>query len=401
MRVLMVHNAYRHYGGEDAVVANEKALLEGGGHEVELLLASNDSIGGAAGAAWAALSTVYSRRGRSLVADAIGRFRPDVVHVHNHFPLISPSLFDATAEAGVPSVWTLHNFRMTCANGLLFRDGHPCEDCLGRPPISGVLHRCYRGSLTGSAVVGASISWHRARGTWARKVGRFIALNDFACRKFIEAGIPAERLVVKPNFVPDPGAPWTGERSGFVYVGRLSAEKGVATLVEAWRQVDAPLTIFGDGPELEALRGIAPANIVFAGHQDRATIQVAVARAAALILPSIWYENFPMVLVEAFAAGTPVIASARGALPSLIEDGTTGLLFRPGNVEALSEKVNGLIQRPDMLRRMGQVARACYSEKLTPEGNLRQLEAIYADASSELSQQSMQATPTHFAGAHP
>ena len=380
MRVLLLHNAYQQYGGEDAVVKNEQALLKSGGHEVELLLVSNDTIRNGATAARAALGVIYSPTGKKLVAEAIERFAPDVVHVHNHFPLLSPSIFDATSAAGVPSVWTLHNFRVTCANGLLFRDGRPCEDCVGRSSVSGLIHRCYRNSLPASAILSASISWHMNRGTWANKVSRFIALNEFARAKFVAAGLPSDRLVVKPNFAPDPGPSRPYPRSGFIYVGRLSKEKGVRTLVEAWRSVDATLTIFGEGPELRALREAAPRNVIFAGHQDRFTVKAALTRAAALIIPSIWYENFPMTLVDAFAAGTPVIASRRGALESLVDHGVTGLLFEAASAEALAETVRETMLRSQELDAMGQAARRYYLQNLAPDCNLRQLENIYRDA---------------------
>jgi glycosyltransferase involved in cell wall biosynthesis len=214
-------------------------------------------------------------------------------------------------------------------------------------------------------------------------VSRFIALNEFARTKLIQAGLPSDRLVVKPNFVPDPGEPWQGKRSGFVYVGRLSVEKGIRTLVEAWHGVDAPLTIFGDGPELPELQAKAPANVVFAGHQSRDEIQTAVARAAALVLPSICYENFPMVLVEAFAAGTPVLASRRGALQSLVAEGVTGLLFQPGDSRSLAMTVRHALGRSDELVRMGREARAYYLRNLGPDSNLRRLETIYRQAQAD------------------
>lgn len=384
MRILIVHNAYRHYGGEDAVAANEKALLESAGHDVELLLVSNDSIAGGAGAARAAAGTIYSRAGRNLVTEAIRRFSPDVLHVHNHFPLISPSLFDATSAARVPSVWTLHNYRVTCANGLLFRDGRPCDDCVGRSPVSGIIHRCYRGSLPGSAVVAASIAWHHARRTWHRKVGCFIALSNFSRAKFIEAGIPRERLTVKPNFVPDPGELKAGKRTGAVFVGRLSPEKGARLLIRAWRDIHVPLTIVGDGPDLATLRSEAP-HVRFTGKRDRAAVAEAIAGAALLIAPSLCYENFPMALAEAFALGTPVLAPNHGACRSIVRDGETGLLFAAGDEVALGAAVRDGFSAPARLEEMGRAARTYYESHLTPARSLALLESIYAAARAERS----------------
>ncbi len=385
MRILMVHNAYQQAGGEDAVVANEKALLEGAGHEVALLLLTNDAISGAAASARAAIGAVYSRRGRQLVADAIARVAPDIVHVHNHFPLISPSMFDATRAAHVPCVWTLHNFRVACANGLLFRDGKPCELCLSRQPLPAVARRCYRNSALGSAAVAALIGYHRQAGTWRGKVARFIALSDFARGKFEAAGLPVDRLVVKPNFVADPvvtGAP-PQRRGGFVYVGRLSAEKGVDTLLTAWREVNARLTIFGDGPDSAALRANAPANVSFAGHRSREDVHAALAGASALIVPSLCYENSPLALIEAMALGTPPILSRIGSLPEMAEDGVSGFHFAAGDPADLGQIVRRAIADPDRLARAGQAARRVYEARHSPASSLTRLIAIYGDVLGE------------------
>lgn len=380
LRVLVVHNRYREAGGEDAVFANEVALLRSGGVEVETLESSNAAIGGFAGKAAAALAASYSRSGKRAAARAIARLRPDVVHVHNAFPWPGPALFDACAEAGVPAVWTLHNFRLACANGLLFRDGRPCEDCLGRAPWPAVAHRCYRGSLAGSAAVAASIAWHRARGTWRSKVARFVVLSEFARALTERAGVPAERIAVKPNFVADPGLP-EHPRSGALYVGRLSREKGVATLVEAWRQLpQVPLTVIGDGPERAALEAAAPKQVRFLGARPKVDVLAVMAEAQALVLPSEWYENFPMVLVEAMALGTPVIAARIGALAALVEPGANGLHFTPGDPADLARVADETFADPARLAKLGAGARAAWRARLSPESNLEQLLEIYREA---------------------
>ncbi|MES2987759.1 MAG: glycosyltransferase, partial [Pseudomonadota bacterium] len=311
-KVLVIHNRYQQAGGEDAVFANEVALLRSSGSETETLTADNDDIQGALAKAAAALRVIHNPAGRAAVAEAIARFRPDVVHVHNFFPKLSPAVFDACADSGVPVVWTLHNFRLACANGLLFRDGRPCEDCVGRAPISAVLHRCYRGSLAGSAAVAGMIGFHNMRGTWQRKVTRFIVLSDFARALVTRAGVPAERISVKPNFIFDPLSgidPGPPQRGGAVFVGRLSAEKGATVMIEAWRKLpNIPLTLLGDGPERAALEAAAPANVRFLGFQQRAEVMAAVQSAQAIVVPSTCYENFPLAVVEAMALGTPVIA---------------------------------------------------------------------------------------------
>jgi glycosyltransferase involved in cell wall biosynthesis len=310
--------------------------------------------------------------------------------VHNFFPLLSPAIFDACAAAQVPAVWTLHNFRITCANGLLFRDGHPCEQCVGGSAAWGAFHRCYRGSTIGSATVAGMIGYHRAADTWRRKVTRFIALSEFSRDRFVAAGLPPERIVVKPNFVADPMAAAVrvdGPREGAVYVGRLSVEKGVRSLIEAWRRVDVPRTIIGEGPEKEALQRIAPANVQFAGWRGRADVTAAMAGAAAVIVPSIWYENCPMTVVEAMAIGTPVIASRSGALAELIIDGTTGSTFDPGDPTDLARVVQRAFADPRQLRTMGEAARHRYEAAFTPRANLARLIGIYEAAIADHKQE--------------
>jgi len=381
VRVLIVHNRYQQAGGEDSVCAAEIALLRDGGHDVHTLFFDNDDILGGMAAARAALFTPYNPASRSRLERTLDTVKPDVVHVHNWFPVASPSIFSACAATRTPVVWTLHNFRVTCVNGLLFRDGHVCEDCLGKVPLAGIRHRCYRGSAAGSAVVALTDGVHKWAGTWSRKVNRLIALNEFARGKFVQAGLPPERLVVKPNFVADP-RPFDAvrPRSGAVFVGRLSAEKGVRMLVEAWADVPAPLTIIGEGPEEGALRQSAGPNVTFAGKLDRESVYDRIAGAAALIVPSLWYENFPMVVVEAFALGTPVIASRCGALTEIVREGVDGWHFTVGDAADLARVATAAFADPAALRRRGGEARATFEKSLSPARNLALLETIYADA---------------------
>lgn len=378
MRILAVHNAYRQYGGEDSVFSAEVDLLRSAGHQVDVLHESNDAITGIAAQAATALFAAYNPAGRRKMAEAVWRSRPDIVHVHNFFPRLSPSIFDACSEAGVPIVWTLHNYRVACANGLLFRDGAPCEDCLGGMPLRAVTRRCYRGSAGGSAAVAAMIGWHRLAGTWRNKVTRFIALSEFARGKFIKAGLPPERIIVKPNFAPDPGRPSDQARSGFIYVGRLSVEKGVRTLVEAWREIDAPLTLIGDGPELPALRATAPANVTVVGQRSREEVYDALSRTSAMVLPSECYENCPMTVLEAMALGTPVIASRIGALAEYVEDGITGFHFAAGDAEDLARVVRRT-SSGYVLGEAGTAARLAYEARFSPASNLEQLLSVYRD----------------------
>lgn len=381
MRILVVHNRYQQAGGEDSVAAAEIALLEGAGHQVERLDFANDHIGGAMAAARAALLSAYNPASRRRADEAIARFKPDVVHVHNFFPTASPAIFYACAAARIPVVWTLHNFRITCANALLMRDGQICEDCLGGTGWSGIRHRCYRGSLAGSAAVTAVHRAHAALGTWTRRVNRFIALTAFSRSVFVRAGLPANKLAVKPNFIPDPRVHERyPTRAGVLFVGRLSEEKGVDTLLDAWANLDVPLTIIGDGPEAARLRAKGSAHVRFLGRLGREAVIDAMASAAAVVVPSRWYENFPMTVVEAFAAGAPVIASRLGALNEIVTEGVDGLHFRANDAGDLAAVLGRAFGEPGLLARLGLGARAKYERDLTPEHNLAMLEAIYADA---------------------
>lgn len=380
MRICVVHNRYQQAGGEDSVFENEVELLRASGAEVSTIDVTNNDIKGVRALA-AAFSATYSRSGHELMAREIDRFQPDLVHVHNFFPLLSPAIFDACADAGVASVWTLHNYRVACANGLLFRADEPCEVCLGQSPLPAIKHRCYRGSLPASTSIAASIAWHNAAGTWRDKVDRFIALTPFAREIFVQAGLPRSKIAVKANCVQDPGqAIGQAERSGAIYVGRLSQEKGVRTMVDAWAKLHIPLTIFGEGPLEAELRAMAGAKVHFAGFQDRATILDALSRAQAIIVPSIWYENFPMTVVEANACGTPVIASRIGALESIVAEGRSGFLFTPGDSSDLGRVVSEAFAHPSRLQQMGRRARLDYEERSSPATNLQALLEIYRQA---------------------
>tara|TARA_R100001198_G_scaffold96992_1_gene90639 strand:+ start:13869 stop:15020 length:1152 start_codon:yes stop_codon:yes gene_type:complete len=383
MKILAVHNRYQQAGGEDSVFRNEIELLRSGGHDVAVLEENNDRIKGTAAQIAAAAHAVWSRYGQRRMAEAIIRERPDVVHVHNFFPTLSPAIFWTCGEHRVPAVWTLHNFRVACANGLLFRDGQVCEKCLGASPLPAIRHGCYRGSRAASAAVAAMIATHRTMGTWRYKVDRFIALTDFARDKVIAAGLPADRVVVKPNFVDIARSETISDRSGTVFVGRLSAEKGVQVAVEAWRQMPhLKLTVIGDGPLRAELETNAPPNIEFTGALPSSDVYQRVAMAQAMVVPSVSYENFPMTVVEAMALGTPVIASNTGALAAIVGDGMSGALFEVGNHHDLTAKVSDLFMRPERLSVMSQNARERYEHQMSPQKNLHQLEQIYSEVIS-------------------
>ena len=377
-RVLIVHNAYQNAGGEDSVVADESALLACRGHEVFELRRDNREIVDASRIRLAA-QTLWSPRTHRETLDLLRRHRPAVVHVHNTLPLVSPSLYWACAQAGVPVVQTLHNFRLACPQAMFLREGRVCERCVGRTPWPAVRHACYRGSRAQTAVVVGMLALHRGLGTYRQKVSRYIALNEFCRAKFVEAGLPASRIVVKPNFADIERGAEGGSRQGFLFVGRLAPEKGIAVLAQAWSEcAGLALRVAGVGPcaaELDACAGVtrlgalAPAQVL---REMRGAL--------ALVMPSIWYENFPRTLVEAFGAGLPVIASRLGAMAELIEPGVTGLLFDPGDARALAELLRWAATHPDRMAEMGANARARFDALYTPDINYTRLVEIYRSA---------------------
>lgn len=377
MRVLIVHNVYQQAGGEDAAVENERDLLRAGGHNVELATVSNRSIDGYGGKLQTALHAAYSPFGLEWMRKQIDEFRPDIVQSHNIFPLLTPSIYDACAEAGVPVVQTLHNFRVTCAAATLLRDGAVCEKCVSATPYWGALHRCYRGSPLGSLITAHMIDFHRRRGTWRDKVSMFFALTDFAREKFIAAGLPAPRITVKPNYTPPTSAPASPNRHGALFVGRLSAEKGLEPLLRAWNGIDYPLTIVGDGPLRQKLSAPAAHNIVFRGKLGPDEVAAEMARAAFLIVPSIWYEMLPMVIIEAFAAGLPVLGSRIGGLSETIIEDVNGRLFAAGDADDMARVVRDTIGGRAGLERMGQAARRTYEARYSAKAVLRLQIAAY------------------------
>lgn len=384
MKILLVHNAYQQRGGEDAVVEAETALLRKHGHEVETYFRSNDEVANLSGLALAG-QTLWSRKTPTDLKPLLLHFKPDILHVHNTFPLISPSLYWSAASANVPVVQTLHNFRLMCLNALFLREQRVCEDCVGHVPWRGITHACYRKSPAASAVLAGALVLHRSIGTWQHKIARYIALNRFCRDKFIEGGLPAERIAIKPNFV-DFDAPPMGERSGFLFVGRLSEEKGIDVLAKAadvgcgWQ-----LRVAGTGPLAGSLS--SHAGVTALGPLNGEQVRQEMASAIALILPSIWYENFPRTLVESFGCGLPVIASRIGALGELVTDGVTGLLFDPGSSTDLAEKMNWAWHHPDQMAKMGRNARSQYEAEFTGERNHDQLINVYHEAIETVQQE--------------
>lgn len=386
MRILRVHNRYQRRGGEDAVFGAEVALLQERGDSVRVIEVTNDAIEAARSprdSAALALTTIWSRSGRRLVAGAAAEFGPDVVHFDNTFPLVSPGAYGAARNHGAAVVQTLHNYRLVCPSATLYRDGAVCEDCLGKTPLPGVLHACYRHSRPQSAVVAAMLAAHRLRRTWSRDVDRYIALSDFARSKFIEGGLPARLIATKPNFVSGESAPGHGDRTDILFAGRLTPEKGVRTLLAAAQHLEEiHLRIAGDGPLAREVVIAAHANhgITALGLLRSEQVRQEMRLATSLVFPSEWYEGFPLTILEAFASGTPVITSRLGAMTEIVEDGRTGLLFEPGNARELAAKIHWAHDHPREMHAMGENARAAYEAKYTPDRNYALLMDIYREA---------------------
>jgi glycosyltransferase involved in cell wall biosynthesis len=384
MRILVAHNSYQQPGGEDEQVVVEVAMLRSFGHEVAQYNLHNNSIDSMNRFALAS-RTVWSRSAFLELRRLLRMHQPQIVHFHNTFPLISPAAYWAARAEGAPVVQTLHNFRLCCVNAVLFRDGRVCEDCLGKAvPWPGVLHKCYRDSRGASGATAAMLATHRLLGTWREAVDVYIALSEFSRCKLVQGGLPADKIVVKPNFVyPDPGF---GEGDGgfALFVGRLSQEKGVETLLAAWRRLRGliPLKIVGDGPMAPNVREATAMDggIEWLGHRPLDAVYDLLGEASVLVLPSRCYENFPRVAVEAFAKGTPVVASRLGAMAEIVEDGRTGLHFEPGDAGDLAAKVLRLLGHPSELAQMRQAARDKFASSFVADVNHDALMAIYERA---------------------
>ncbi len=384
MKILAVHNRYQRPGGEDQVFVDETALLEARDHRVVRYEVHNDQVE-RVNRLTLAKDTVWNTSAHRELRALIRLERPDVVHFHNTLPLVSPAGYYAARAEGVPVIQTLHNYRLLCPVALFFRDGRVCEDCMGKAvPWPGVVHECYRGSRAASGVIATMLTVHRVLRTWTEMVDVYIALTEFARKKFIEGGLPAGKIVVKPNFVaPDPGRGQGG--GGYaLFVGRLAPEKGTGTMLAAWERLGTriPLKIVGDGPLRDRVVEAAArrSNVEWLGHRPVEEVHALMGKADMLVFPSEWYETFGRVAVEAFATGTPVIGANIGAVAELVEHGRTGLEFRPGDPEDLVTQVEWALSHPAELRRMRDEVRAEFEAKYTAERNYRALMEIYEAA---------------------
>lgn len=388
MKIILVHNYYQRPGGEDVVFEQERELLERSGHNILTYCRSNREVEAYPGVKRLALAqrSIWSGDTWRDFGGLLRRENPDLVHIHNTQVMISPSIYSACRQWDVPVVQTFHNYRIACPVGTFFRDGKTCEECLVDGLWRGVLHGCYRNSRPATAAVALMLAVHRLRHTWTDAIDSYIALSQFSRQMFLRAGLPTERMFVKPNFVyPDPGM--CANRADYaLFVGRLSPEKRVSTILNAWSHLRTriPLIIVGGGPEdIRLQQEVAIRNlstIRFRGQLPRSQTLLLIGQARFLIFSSEWYENFPMTIAESFARGVPVICSRMGAMQEIVDDGRTGLHFRAGDSEDLGEKVEWAWHHAERTRAMGMEARQEYESKYTAEKNYPLLMEIYRHA---------------------
>ncbi|QNI33070.1 glycosyltransferase family 4 protein [Alloacidobacterium dinghuense] len=384
MNILMLHNSYQFRGGEDESYESEVRMLRSNGHSIETIHMDYAQMS-AKGKIQVALESLWSTPSYKLVDRMLQERKFDVLHVQNFFPLLSPSVYYAAKKHGVAVVQTLRNYRLLCPSVFFYRDGRPCEDCIDKAfKYPGILHGCYRGSRAATAAVAAMTALHTMRGTWLNAVDIYIALTKFVRDKFIQAGFPEQKLVVKSNFVyPDPGC-GDGKGDYALFVGRLSPEKGLDTLLQAWRQLNRnwKLKVVGDGPMANDVRAFcaANANVEWVGSKSRAETAEMMGNARLLVFPSQWYETFGRVAMESFAAGTPVIASRLGAMAEVCEDGQAGMLFETGNAADLADKLRWVFDHPAEAKAMRSVARQVFEARYTMPQNYCELIDIYQAA---------------------
>ncbi len=385
--ILLVHNTYCQAGGEDQVFKAEARLLREKGHRVVEYRRSNSELDRIAKLT-AAVETIWSRRSVRELSQLIEETAPDVVHFHNTFLRVSPAPYHACFRHDIPVVQTLHNYRLTCPAANHFRNGGPCDDCLGlRFPWPAIIHRCYHNSAAQSAVVAAMIALHRGLGTWGRAIQRYVALSSFMRDWMIRGSYPADRIVVKPNFLLDDPGVGTKSEEYALYIGRLSPEKGIRTLMQAWVDPDMPpLKIIGDGPLENFVQNKVEVqsypDVEILGRLAHDEVLAHMRKARFLVFPSEWFEGFPMVLLEAAASTLPVLATRIGSIPEIVRHEKSGMLFPPGNVLELRKLAKWFDRNAARSTEMGEFARKNYLQNYTAERNYSQLLDIYHQAIS-------------------
>jgi glycosyltransferase involved in cell wall biosynthesis len=382
VRILLVHNKYKQSGGEDSVFQAESDLLKQYGHEVEHLRYENSLIKTVMDRCISGILTIYNPVSAHVFKIKILEFNPDVIHVHNFLPLISPSIFALANKLDIPIVLTLHNYRLICPSATLFFKGKIYEKSIHTTfPFDAIWKGVYRNSRVQTAIVVSTVAVNNSLGTWRNKVSGYIALTRFAKEKFVESSISIleSKIFVKPNFVVDREQGNLIRENFFLFIGRLTPEKGIETILDAANLYKFNLVIIGDGPMKEMVEDAVRKNpaITYLGLQSKPTVINYLKRCKALLFPSIWYEGFPVTILEAFSTGTPVIASNLGSMKEIIKDKVNGMHFNPGDPIHLISKIIFISRNKDLALMMSNNARTSYEENYTPLENYKQLEQIY------------------------
>lgn len=388
MRILVIHNRYTQYGGEDAVFETETELLARHGHFVERLIFESKEKKSFFSKCMSMIKMYYNPDSARLLSSKIENFHPDIIHVHNFFPLASPSIFFVANRYQVPIIATLHNYRLVCPSAMLYHKHEIYENGLQSVfPLEAICKGVYRNSILQTAALALMTTLHHWLGTWKYRVDRYVVLTHFAKTKFAASAlrIPDEKLIIKPNSVMDFGDGKRDRGDFFLFVGRLSEEKGIEVLLKAMRYADVTLKIIGDGPfrQLVEEQSSINSNIEYLGFHQKETIIETMKNAKALIFPSVWYEGLPMTILEAFSTGTPVIASALGGMLEVVTDQFNGLHFEAGNERALAGKIKEFNELGEGARILSENARRTYLEKYSPDKNYSQLNSIYKQAIGE------------------
>jgi len=381
MKILLIHNQYQHHGGEDTVLESELKLLQKNGETVETLIFNNDQIDSIASKMKYGLYSFYNPSSSRLLEKKVNTFNPDVIHVHNFFPIASPSLFYLANDKKIPIVMTLHNYRLLCPNAMFFREGKVCEDCISKSfALDGVIHGCYRDSRLQTLFL-ATMTWiHKKKGTWQNRIDKYIALTAFAKNKFLNSSLKLNdsKIEIKPNFVVDHG--FELEKEDYcLFVGRLSKEKGIDILLNAFQGSARKLMIIGTGPMLETVEEYSKkyGNIEYLGFQSIDFIISKLKKAKALIFTSIWYEGMPMTILESFSTGTPVLCGDIGGPAEIVVNEKTGLVYKAGDSIELQSKIEQLYTQPEIYTKLCKNARKEFEEKYSEEKNYTKLINIY------------------------
>ena len=390
MKILLVHNSHRSgsSSGDDSVFKKEAKLLEENGHTINRFNPCNDEIdkGGLIRKITVALQIPWSFNSAKNIRKIVWKEKPDLTHIHNFFPLISPSVYHVLKAAEIPVVQTLHDFRFLCPMAFFMRNESICEECKNGSVFKSIKYGCFKNSIMQTIPVALMLKFHQMLNTLKNNIDGYICLTESQRRIFLDAGFDEERLFVKPNFIEGTYQKRTQRDNGYVvFIGRIGEEKGLRTLIGAWKSLpDMPLKIVGDGPDMAKFRLLAQEtnllNVEFLGYRPYPECMEILNEARFLVMPSVWYETFGLTIIEAFACAKPVIASNLGAMADLITDGETGLLFEPGNPSDLTNKVERLWNNEDEVIRMGGNARKEFEEKYTAETNYKMLMEIYEKA---------------------